>query len=322
MILYHCRIFLLSFIIGSVFLPGPVFSQRNKALLKAVQLDTFVVTASGSGFRAEEFIDMVRRDTSFYKAFKNLRYYPYHFSSLLTVYARSEKEKASLKREARQVVKMKQRWIEVTGQKVTGKMFNRKGEYRYYTAELFDYIFFPPDTAPISNIISRKDSGQVTATGKNEKNTDKLKTLLFNPGAEVPGVPLVGSKLAIFDSSMMKFYDYRISTATFRDSIPCYVFSCRVKDNYREHREGKTVIKELVSYFDRRNFNIVYRTYDLAYRSVLFDFDVKIKVELKTDEARIVPEQISYAGYWDIPFQSPEIVNFTIRFEDFYFWDK
>lgn len=62
----------------------------------------------------------------------------------------------------------------------------------------------------------------------NSSNIRKLKKLVFNPGAEIDGVPLiVGKRLAIFDDEMVPDYDYKIAAASmYNDSISCYVFSC------------------------------------------------------------------------------------------------
>ena len=46
-----------------------------------IYLDSVVITASRSGFDTNEFIDMVRADSSFYEAFERLRFH--HYRDLL-----------------------------------------------------------------------------------------------------------------------------------------------------------------------------------------------------------------------------------------------
>ena len=67
----------------------------------------------------------------------------------------------------------------------------------------------------------------------------------------------------------------------------------------------------------KKTFNIVYRKYVLSYSSVLFDFDVTMIAKLQQINKALVVQNISYSGYWDIPFRRPEIVSFNIRFYDF-----
>ena len=300
------------FFLHHILFVSPSFAQD---ILKTIHLDSVIVVAVKGGFSVEDFIYMVRQDTSFYKAFKNLHYYPYKCEGVLTVFNKSEKEKATLYKKATQYVKDKKRWMVIDEEKITGKMYDRKHEFNYYTAELFDFTFFPKDTFPANNIIS--DKSDMTKPGsKNQNYKQKLKILVFNPGTEVSGVPLVGNKLAIFDNDMIKYYDYKISSDYYNDSIPCYVFTCKVKQGLGYFQKDDPVIKELVSYFDKRTFNIVSRKYVLSYSSVLFDFDVTMNIKLKQINGALVPEHASYSGYWDIPFKSSEILSFRLKFYD------
>lgn len=279
-----------------------------------VELDSVLIT-SKSGFDVEEFISLVKQDTSFYKAFKNLSYYPNRSVGELNVFSKKELERASLYREARQYLQNKNKWLVITDEKVKGNIY-KKEKFNYYTAELFDFVFYRKDTVKVSNIISKKDQS-IKAYSQQEKHKENLKILLFNPGAEVQGVPLIGNKLAIFDPDMLKYYEYKISTISYKDTTPCYVFSCKAKSDLNFLQRDNIVIKEFISYFDRRTFNILYRYYHLAYSSVLFDFDVKMYVQLNILEKVILPESIIYAGYWDIPFKNQEKVSFKINFYDF-----
>jgi len=289
----------------------PIFSIAQEDVVKAVMLDSVSISVK-RGFDKEDFIRMVREDTSFYKAFKNLKCLSNKSSSNLTVLNKESNEKASFNRKATQHVANRRMWITVDEENVQGKLYKRNGEHRYYTAEMFDHIFFPKDTVRVSNII-RSGTGE-KQDGKNERNKDKLKLLIFNPGAEVGGVPLVGKKMAIFDPKMVKYYNYRISKEMYRDTISCYVFSCEAKPG---KGEDKTVIKSLKSYFDRSTFNVVSRSYKLEYTSLLFDFNVNINVDLTTHAGFLVPEKIEYSGYWDVPLKKIESINFISRFTDF-----
>ncbi|MEP7170286.1 MAG: hypothetical protein ABI855_13025, partial [Bacteroidota bacterium] len=257
-----------------------------------------------------------QNDTTFYKAFKNLHYYPFKLQSELTVYDKSKKETGSLQRKATQYVSNKKRCMVIEDEKVAGNIYKKKKEYNCYTVELFDHIFFHLDTLPASNIIHDKADEENTDS-KNGKYTEKLKTLMFNPGAEVGGVPLIGNRMAIFDESMTKHYDYKILSDTFNDSIPCYIFSCKAKQIDGTRTDGKAVIKELSTWFDKRTLNVVARNYRLVYSSIFFEFDVTMDVKLQEINNALVPVIIKYDGFWDIPFKKPESVKFEIRCSDF-----
>ncbi len=284
---------------------------------KIVQLDSVTIEAVKRGFDVNDFINLVRYDTSFYRAFRMLHVYPYYIKSNLVVSDKSGKEKGSLKRRASQKVFDNKRWMVMEEEKVSGKIFNRKKEYNSYTAEMFDHIFFPKDTLPVDDLKSVSVIHSPSSDSKIERNKQKIKTLIFNPGAEVESVPLIGNRMTIFDEKMTKHYDYKIYTSLYDDTIPCYIFLCKAKALNEIETDDKAVIKELSSWFDRHTFNIFSRNYTLSYRSVLFDFDVKMNVRLEKINAVLVPTSISYNGFWDVVFRKPEIVKFEIEFSDY-----
>ena len=127
--------------------------EANAQVEKSVKVDTAVVLASKGNFSVSEFIQLVRDDTSFYKAFKNLHYYPYSIVAALAVMDRDNEEKATLLMTGRQHASYGMKWMEITDKKTTGKIYKKNGDYNYYTAELLDHIFFLQDTAKASNVI-------------------------------------------------------------------------------------------------------------------------------------------------------------------------
>ena len=119
--------------------------------------------------------------------------------------------------------------------------------------------------------------------------------------------------MAIFEPHMREFYDFRIRSEQYQDETDCYVFSAVVKDAYR-NKASKTVLKELHTFFSKENFQVVARDYHLSYRLPIYDFDVKMQVELGQVGAEYVPTLIRYEGNWDVPLKKPEIGFFEIRF--------
>ena len=201
--------------------------------------------------------------------------------------------------------------VHVESEKVDGKIYNRRGKYRYYTPEFFDYIFFPKDTLNVSKF--KSNDYDIDSNDSNKKNENDAKVIIFNPGSvEVNRSGSKKEKLAVFDISMQKYYDYIISKKTYKDSLECYEFVCRMKNNLTEKEQDEVLIRELVSYFDRNTFNVVYRKYVMKYDYWLIDLNVTVKVEMGYIQNQLIPLKIGYNGFSNTPFRKPEIANFKL----------
>ena len=133
-------------------------------------LDSVMVSAVSSGFSVDEFIHYVKSDTTFYQGFKNLRYYSHQFQSELEIFDKSNKSVGILIRNGHYEINNNRLVVHIESEKNNGKIYNRKGKYRYYTPEFFDYIFFPKDTLIVSKFKSNNDS-----TDYNNSNEKKRK---------------------------------------------------------------------------------------------------------------------------------------------------
>lgn len=285
-----------------------VHAQRD-SIAGYVMLDSLVIHAQTDEFDVNDFIRQVKEDTSYVKAFKNLRYYPHQSEGKITVFSRSAKEKGMMERSASHFLKKGLHWVHIDSETTNGKIKNKKGEYRYYTAELFDAAFYPPDTFYANNAVG--SYGQAREhDSKKQKHKNDIKMMMFNPGAAISDIPIVGEKMAIFDDHMVPYYDYKIWQFDYRDSIPCYAFTCKAKP---EFRSDKTVIKDLTSYFNMETMEVMKREYHVMYKSALFEFDVHINVDLEKVGTALVPVKINYAGFWDVPLQKAEYVNFVLH---------
>ena len=181
-------------------------------------LDSVMVSAVSSGFSVEEFIHYVKTDTTFYQGFKNLRYYSHQFQSELEIFNRSNKSIGFLTRYGHYEVNNNRLVVHVESEKDDGKIYNRRGKYRYYTPEFFDYIFFPKDTLNVSKF--KSNDYDIDSNDSNKKNENDAKVIIFNPGsAEVDRSGSKKEKLAVFDISMQKYYDYIISKTIYQDSL-------------------------------------------------------------------------------------------------------
>ena len=294
--------------------------SAQDGIVKSVMLDSVMVSAVSSGFSVEDFVDMVKSDTSFYQGFKNLRYYAHQYSSELEIYDVKNNSIGFLFRQGNYEVNNNKLVVKVGSSYNDGKIYNRRGKYRHYTPEFFDYIFFPEDTVEVSKYSSKDKS--TDGESANERNERDAKVIIFNPGSvEVEKSGSKKEKLAVFDESMQKYYDYIISKKTYKDTLECYAFVCRMKSDLTEDDQDEVLIRELVSYFDRNTFNVVYRKYVMQYDYWLIELNVTVDVEMGYTKDKLIPTFINYSGFWDIPFSKPEVADFKLWNSDFIITD-
>lgn len=292
------------------------FCQRDTIEFStfSIQLDSLVVTATRKGFDVNDFIKMVQEDESFYKAFRNIRTMTYTSDNDLKMFSKKGKIKASLKNTIHQTSDGRCRTMETIDPIISGKYYKRKKKIRYYTAKMHDRLFFTYgkvcESERIEDQEGYQDSKNLTGMSK---HINELKKLIFYPGRKAD-VPFIGKKTAIFEEKMAKFYDFSISSKIYKSETDCYVFLAKVKDGTKP---GKTVIKYMETFFDKKTFQVIARNYHLAHSGTMFDFDVKMDISLKTVGKKYVPELIAYDGQWDVPFNKPEISKFNISFYDF-----
>jgi hypothetical protein len=286
------------------------FSQNE--VFKAIELDEVTISAALADFKVEDFVNRVKNDTTFYKAFLNLKYFPQKFNSSIVVYNKDDAEKASMTRKSNRVVENDMMWVEIIEEKTKGKIKDKKGDFNYLTADMFDEVFFNVEKEKVSNNIAQVNQ-ELSRESKIEKHKSQLKKMMFNPGQEIGNVPLIGDKMAIFDDRMVPFYEYRISSQMYGD-VDCYVFTVKSKP---ESTNKQTVIKELISYFDKETMNVMGREYHLAHATPLFDFDIRMKIQNFILLNQLLPKLIEYSGFWDVPFKKPEVVAFNINCFDY-----
>ncbi|NJL74843.1 MAG: hypothetical protein HC892_07215 [Saprospiraceae bacterium] len=291
----------------SLFFVVPLLSQDYEPIMSVIHLDSFVVTATRQGFDVKDFIELVQKDESFYQSFRNLRFLSYQSDNDIQFYDKSNQKIATYKSVIVQKTEGFCRTMDILSEDFSGNYFKKKRELRYYTAELYDRLFFTHGEVCESSLL------QATAPKGMDKHIEQLKKLIFQPGEKVE-VPIVGGKTAIFEPSMMPYYDYSISSKKYQNQIDCYVFSVKVKP---EAKASKTIIKSLETYFDKINFQVIARDYQLVYQGTAFDFNVTMNIKLRKLGKDYVPEYVHYKGYWDIPTQKPEIADFSATFYNF-----
>jgi hypothetical protein len=268
-----------------------------------VLLDTVVVK---SGFDVNAFIRRVRADTTFYKAFKSLHFIPYTSVNDFRVLDKKGGTEATYHSITRQIIVHHCRTTKTLQQSSTGNFFNRRGGYNYYTAELFAHLFFAKDTICHEHDIV---AGSLDVQGKGQlaKSEHELKQLIFNPGAKVSGIPFMGDRAAIFEPGESKKYQFKI-TQERHDSTNCYVFRITPKKEY----EKKVVYNELTTWFRKSDYSIIARDYSLSFSTLVYDFNVSMRVRTRQIAGKLYPTYISYDGDWHIFTRKRERVKFTV----------
>jgi hypothetical protein len=279
---------------------GSLLAQPD-TLLRHIQLSEVVISARAQGFDVDAFVRQVREDTTFHKAFLNTRYYPNHLRSALRVHNKGEKETASLFRSGRLKRSGPMAVLALDSVVESGKLRDRKGQFRFLTVEMYDDVFFPKGTFAANNTVALRKL-EVERGNRFDKYKSELKKFMFDPG----------TKLALFSPEMAPLYDFRIWSDT-RDGVACWVFSAEAKP---EFRDGRTVIKTMDTWFDQVSGAVMARNYRIASSSVILDFDITIKVRNTLVGDVLVPVRVDYDGDWDIPFKSREIVRFWLEYAD------
>jgi hypothetical protein len=301
---------LLFFILKSY---GQEIPRFNPDTIKTIQLDS-VVNIKAQRLNIETFISAIINDTSFYEAFRNMKKYTFIAENRIFSYDKKNKVDGRIYRKIRHNNDGPYK-MEYLVKEDNGRIYKKNGKYQLYTIEMFDYIFmnsYNTDFIPSTQAATSGKKG-----GTNESYKSKLKTLIFNPGRPIKGIPFISSKTEIFTANMRQYYDYSFYSGTYLDSIPVYRFKVSVKPDLSNWTKDGLMIKELVTIFDRRNFEILGRYVDMKYSNMLFDFDVQMNIEMSYFDEVKLPTKITYQGNWDYPLKSEERASFLVVHKDY-----
>ena len=297
-----------------------IFCAANAQQDSTVKVDKKVVTLKEvvvrSNLNVPTFIERVKNDTSFYKAFKNLKILGYTALNDVRMLDRKGEMKASLQSRTIQSVHNGCRSMKVLDEKTTGDIYTKSGDWNYYTLQMYAGLFWVKDTLCGENNIV----GDTELTLKNKSGIDKhkeqLKMLFFNPGRRIPGIPFMGDKTAMFDDNLAEYYDYIIDLDQLGGEW-CYVFTVKARDDLSRGQKDKIVINNMTTWFNQQTMDIVKRNYDLSYSAGVYDFNVQVEAELKRFGQYLVPTVLRYNGEWDVVFKKKERGIFTATLFDF-----
>lgn len=258
------------------------------------------------------FIHRIKNDTSFYKAFRNLRILGFTAINDIRMNNPEGGIKASLRSTTKQLRSNNCRSIQTMEEQVTGDMYDENRQFNYYTAKMYASLFFTKDSiCGEDNIVTGREFSTAGKTGL-EKNKEQLKMLFFNPGKRISGLPFISNKTAIYDDDMAYKYDMSIDIDLFKNQS-CYIFTQKVKP---EHKSD-VVVDEMTTWFNDQTFDVLARNYTLSYKAGVYDFTVRMEVVMTKFGEYLVPTLIRYIGNWKAIFKPRERGVFTATLFDF-----
>lgn len=281
-----------------------VLFENNYITLSEVVID--------SRLNVPSFITRVKSDTSFYKAFKNLRILGYTSINDIRMFDKKENQTASLRSKTQQKRENGCRFMHTLEEQVSGDMYTGDREWNYYTAQLYASLFFTDGrVCGETNIIGNTGFSTSGKSGL-DKHKEQLKMLFFNPGKRISGMPFMSDKTEIFDKDISDCYEMSVDM-DFYNKTGCYVFRQKVKPG----RESDVVIDEMTTWFDDKTFEVVARNYSLSYDAGVYEFKVGMDVEMTSFNGLTVPSLIRYNGNWKVLFKKREHGVFTATLFDF-----
>jgi len=280
-----------------------------EGLLEAIWLDSMTITEKKMGFDVDNFIDIVRSDTSFYQAFKNLRIVSHKANHEQEFFNDKGKMIDFYKAKTELINSGKCKEIKFLSKDNSSNYMKKNGERKYLTAKLYERVFLPVGKICQSETYNEKSS---KSEGLIDYYYGELKRFIFQPG-EKANIPLIGNKTALFSDKMRKYYRYGIESKNYNDGTPCYVFTIKVKEEFEDKKSGKTVIKFMETYFSRKDFQVMGRKYEVVYPGPFFSFNITVQVDLDyLGKKEYLPKTVHYNGKWDIPGRKREIGKFKM----------
>jgi hypothetical protein len=280
-----------------------------EALGKETVLSEVVIR---SGFDINRFLQQIKNDTTFYKAFRTLHILGFTSFNDIRMRDADGNIKASLYSKTRQNRSNGCRTMDVLEQRTTGDMY-KHGELNYYTAELYAGLFFTNGkVCGENNIVAGKQRNVRNKSGI-EKHKEQLKMLFFNPGQKIPGIPFIGDKIDIFDPAISKKYDFSIDMDEMNGQ-QCYLFKIIPKE---DTDRDDIVFDNITTWFNSKTMEIVARNYDLSYDTPVYDFNVHMEVRMTKFQGLLVPSILTYNGNWKVAFKKRERGLFTATLFDF-----
>lgn len=269
-----------------------------------------------NNFDYKRLLTQIKEDTTFYKAFRNLRVIGFSAYNSIDMLDKKGTVKASLLSKTKQNRVGGCRTMDVLEEKVTGDFYDSKGNYNYTTPELYASLFFTKgQVCGEDNVVKGRMRSLSDKKGM-DKHKEQLKMLFFNPGKKIPGIPFIGDKLDLYDDRAHRLYDYRLDVVEYKGAL-AYIFSITPKQSLNFLKDDQVVVDEMTTWFDMKSLEVLGRNYSLSYKAGVYDFDVSMEVEMTRIGDLLVPKVLRYKGNWDVVFKKRERAIFTATLFDF-----
>lgn len=291
------------------------FSQDTSIIIdnKKINLPEVIVR---NNFDYKKLLKQIKEDTTFYKAFRNLRILNYTSFNDIKMLDKEERVKASLFSKTQQLRSNGCRTMKVLQEQTTGDFYTKDHDYNYYTGKLYASLFFTTGkVCGETNVVGGTNISTEDKKGL-EKHKEQLKMLFFNPGKKINGIPFIGGdKLDLYDERAHKLYDYRLDLQDYH-GVSCYMFSITPKEDLGPKADD-IVVDGMITWFDQKTLEVLGRNYSLSYKAGVYDFNVNMEVEMTHYKELLVPRVLRYKGNWDIIFKKRERGLFTATLFDF-----
>ena len=288
-------------------------SLDNERLAKMIDLSEVVVRTD---INIPKFIDRVKNDTTFYKAFKNLHVLGFTSFNDIRIVDKKGKQKAALQSKTTQNRTNGCRTMDVVSETSEGDFYNSDHTYNYYTAELYAGLFLTKGNVCGENNMVAGTSFEAKGKSGMAKHKEQLKMLFFNPGKKIPGIPFIGNKINVFDPDVAEYYDFLIDQVEY-EGKPAYLFSVKARTDLSPGEKNKIVIDNMITWFDAKTMEVMARNYSLSYDAGVYDFNISMEVQLTKFGDYLVPKILRYKGTWDVVFKKRERGVFTATLFDF-----
>lgn len=268
-----------------------------------------VVVRSNPGIGS--ILRRIKEDTTFYKAFRTLRTVGYTADNAIEMLDKKGKVEATYHSVTQQTRTQNCRTMKVLQQNTTGDMLDKKGNFNYTTAKMYDGLFFTHgQVCGETNIVSGKNFDLDGKKGM-EKHKEQLKMLFFNPGRKIPGIPFIGNKLDVYDENARTKYNYRLDTALYQGR-ETYRFTIAANPD-----ASGIVIERMTTWFDHNTMEVLGRNYTMRYSAGIYSFNVEMQVSLNRVNNVLLPVRMHYKGNWGIILKGSERGEFTANLHDF-----
>ena len=291
---------------------GAVAQKNDSTIMVGNKMVTLSEVVINNKLNVPLFIDRIKNDTTFYKAFRNLHIMGFSAINDIRMNNSDGEVKAYLHSKTKQIHSNGCRKMETLEEQASGDIYDEDHNFNYYTAQMYASLFFTKDSVcGEDNIVKGREFSTSGKSGM-EKHKEQLKMLFFNPGRKISGIPFISNKTAIYDEEMADKYDMCIDMEL-HNNRNCYIF----KQTVRPDHKNDVVVDEMTTWFDDRTYEVLARNYTLSYDAGFYDFKVQMEVELSKFGEYLVPVLIRYNGNWKAIFKKRERGVFTATLFDF-----